>query len=200
MPMKKLAASISVMAASIALSACVSFGSKPPPQLLTVTSGSVLAAGTSISSAGLPTIAVVAPEVPRKLETMRVPVQVNPTTVAYVKDAQWTEAPRSMFQHLLAETIASGGDMFVIGEEQYGISPGRRLTGELVDFGIDAETEEAVVTFDAVISTEDGMGATRQRFTAREPVSNIKAKKIAEPINRAANKVAQDVAAWVKGS
>lgn len=198
--MKPVSTMLSLTVAALALSACVSFGSKPPPQLLTVTADSVLESGKSIRSEGLPTIAVIAPDVPRKLETMRVPVQVDSTTVAYVKDAQWTEAPRSMFQRLLSETIAAGGDIFVIGEEQYGLSPGRRLTGELVDFGIDAETQEAVVTFDAVITTRDGNGALRQRFTTREPVSNISAKRVAKPINSAANKVASDVAAWVKAN
>lgn len=198
--MKPVSTMLSLTVVTLALSACVSFGSKPPPQLLTVTADSVLESGKSIRSEGLPTIAVIAPEVPRKLETMRIPVQVDPTTVAYVKDAQWTEAPRSMFQRLLSETIAAGGDIFVIGEEQYGLSPGRRLTGELVDFGIDAESQEAVVTFDAVITTRDSNGALRQRFTAREPVSSISAKRVAKPINSAANKVASDVAAWVKAN
>jgi cholesterol transport system auxiliary component len=187
-------------ATGLMLSACVSFGSKPPPQLLTISAEHTLPAGQPIRSEGLPALTVMAPEVSRKLATVRIPVQVDPTTVAYVKDAQWTEAPRAMFQRLLSETIAADGAIFVVSAEQYASLPGRRLTGELVDFGIDAQTREAVVTFDAVLGGTEPGTAVRQRFTARVPVDDIKAKKVAAPINAAANKVAADVTAWVKGS
>ena len=137
-------------------------------------------------------------EVPRKLATQRVPVQVNATSVAYVKDAQWTEPPRAMFQRLLSDRIAADGSIFVVSEEQFASLPGRRLTGELVDFGVDAGTKEAVVTFDAILTSDAPGQAVRQRFTARAPVRDISAKRIAAPINQAANKVAEDVAAWVR--
>lgn len=188
------------VALSAMLSACVKFGSKPPPQLLTISSDAVLPSGKTISSEGLPALTVLAPEVPRKLSTLRVPVQVDPTTVAYVKDAQWSESPRTMFQRVLSDRIASDGSVFVVSEEQVASLPGRRLSGVLTDFGIDAQTSEAVVTFDAVMTGDEPGEAKRQRFTARVPVSDIKAKRVAEPINEAANKVAEEVATWVKGS
>ncbi len=188
-------------AVGLMLSACVSFGAKPPPQLLTISADHPLPAGQVIRSEGLPALTVMAPEVPRTLATVRIPVRVDPTTVAYVKDAQWTEAPRAMFQRLLSETIAADGSIFVVSAEQYAALPGRRLTGELVDFGIDAKTREAVVTFDAVMGTGGNAGTVvRQRFSARVPVDDIKAKKVAGPINEAANKVAAQVTEWVKGN
>lgn len=182
------------------LSGCVKFGTKPPQQLLTVSSDAVLQPGQAIRSEGLPALTVLAPEVPRKLATQRVPVQVSPTSVAYVKDAQWTEPPRAMFQRMLSDRIAADGSIFVVSEEQFASLPGRRLTGELVDFGVDAATREAVVTFDAVLTSDTPGLAVRQRFTARAPVRDISAKHIAVPINQAANKVAEDVTAWVKGA
>lgn len=186
------------LALGAALSGCVSFGSKPPPQLLTVRTEAAVAAGRDLRSQGLPAIAVILPEVPRAIATTRVPVQVDATSVAYVKDAQWTEAPRDLFLRLLGETITAGGALFVIDEDQYGLTPQRRLSGSLVEFGVDARTRQAVVTYDAVLTDSASGQALRRRFTAREPVSDIRADRVAQPINRAANQVAQQVADWVK--
>ena len=194
-----LAATGLLLSASLVLSGCVSFGSKPPPQLLTLTADNMVAAGQNVRNEGLPSLEVMMPEVPRKLATPRVPVQVDATSIAYVKKAQWTEAPRDLFGRLLAQTIAADGTVFVIGEDQYGLQPDRRLSGDLLDFGVDARSREAVVTYDAVLTDSKNDLAVRRRFTARVPVSDIRAKKIAEPLNRAANQVAQEVAAWVKG-
>ncbi|MGE4412022.1 MAG: ABC-type transport auxiliary lipoprotein family protein [Sphingobium sp.] len=187
-------------AAALLLSGCVSFGAKPPPQLLTITAENGLAAGKSVRSEGLPGLSVMLPDVPRKLATTRIPVQVDATSVAYVKKAQWTEAPRDMFRNLLSETLTADGAVFVIEEDQYGLRPDRRLSGDLVDFGVDARTREAVVTYDAVLTGSDNGRATRQRFTARVPVPDISAKKVAAPINQAANMVAAEVAAWVSSN
>lgn len=187
------------LTAALALSGCVKFGTKPPQQLLTIASTSAPAPGRTVSSQGIPTVAVFAPDVPRKLDTMRVPVQVNENEVAYVKEAVWTDTPRNMFQRVLADTISADGSVFVIGAEQIGLHPARRLSGELIDFGVDARTKQAVVTFDAIL-TGDAPGAiSRRRFSASVPVSDIKASRVADPISQAANQVAAQVASWVKG-
>lgn len=199
MPMNTVRHLPGLLAAGLLLSGCVSFGSKPPPQLLTITAEKTIPAGQSIRNEGVPTIEVMLPEVPRTLATTRVPVQIDATSVAYVKDAAWTEAPRDMFQTLLSQTIAAEGAVFVIDEDQYGLQASRRLSGDLLDFGVDARTDEAVVTFDAVLTESDSGRAARRRFTARVPISGIKAKRIGAPLNEAANKVAADIAAWVKG-
>lgn len=188
----------SLMAASLTLSGCVSIGAKAPPQLLTISASQAVTAGENISSNGLPPIVIGVPDVPRKLATTRVPVQVDATTVAYVKDAHWTDAPRDMFLRLLSETITTSGAHFVIDDGQYGLPPKQRLTGDLVDFGIDAQSKEAVVTYDATLTEAETGAAQRRRFTARVPASVIKADRVADPINRAANQVAAEVAAWVK--
>lgn len=188
-----------LMVALAALPGCVKFGTKPPAQLLTISAKSSPQAGQSVSSAGLPVLAVFTPDVPRKLDNLRVAVQVDPTSVAYVQKAQWAEAPRQMFRRVLAETIAADGSTYVADGEQSAVLSGRRLSGTLVDFGIDAEAKEAVVTFDATLTSTTPGEAMRQRFTARVPVRKIEADRVAGPISEAANKVASDVAAWVKG-
>ena len=199
MSYRTFTSSLPLALACLALSGCVKLGSKPPPQLLTISADATLPPGQSVSSAGIPTVMVITPEVPRKIDTMRVPVQINATAVAYVKDAQWSDTPRRMFARLLIDTIAAGGDAFVTSGDLYGMPAGARLSGELVDFGVDGTRREAVVTFDAVLAKPDGDQAVRRRFTARVPMEDIEADKVAAPINRAANQVAAEVAAWVKG-
>lgn len=198
MPMNITRNLTGLSAAAILLAGCVSFGSKPPPQLLTITAESTIPAGQNVRNENMPNLEVMLPEVPRKLATTRVPVQVNATSVAYVKDAAWTEAPRDMFQTLLSQTITAAGAVFVIDEDQYGLRADRRLSGDLLDFGVDAQTREAVVTFDAVLTESDSGRAARRRFTARVPVSDISAKRVAAPLNEAANMVAAEIAQWVK--
>ncbi len=187
-----------LLAMSLILGGCVSFGAKPPPQLLTISTGASVPTGQTMNSQGLPGLVVALPDVPRTIATTRVPVQVNETSVAYVKDAQWSEAPRNLFQRLVSETITAGGTVFVIDEEQYGLKPLRRLSGTLLDFGVDARTKEAVVTYDATLTDNSTGQAAKRRFTARVPVNDIKANRVAAPINQAANQVAQQIAEWVK--
>lgn len=189
---------LSAVALSLALGGCVKFGAKPPPQLLTIAATTAPTAGQVMNSTGKPVISVFAPDVPRSLESLRVAVHQDATSIAYVKKAQWAETPRQMFRRVLAETIAADGAVFVAEGEQGVVLGARRLSGTLVEFGLDARTREAVVTFDATMTSATPGEAIRQRFTARVPVRKIEADRVAGPINEAANKVAADVAAWVK--
>lgn len=198
-PHRTAIAILPVLALGLALGGCVKFGTKPPPQLLTISASATPQAGQPMSSAGRQVLSVFAPDVPRALESLRVAVQQDETSIAYVQKAQWAEAPRQMFRRVLSDTIAADGTVFVAGGEQGAVMGARRLSGTLVEFGVDARTREAVVTFDATITSATPGEAMRQRFTARVPVRKIEADRVARPINEAANKVAADVALWVKG-
>ncbi|MEO8722227.1 MAG: ABC-type transport auxiliary lipoprotein family protein [Sphingobium sp.] len=182
----------------IALGGCVSFGAKAPPQLLTLRATQVVASNATLNNQGGPTLTVMPPDAPHKLDTVRVPVQINATSVAYVKDAQWADTPRQLFQKLLSETIAADGKTLVLQPGQYWASPGRRLMGALVEFGVDAGTHQAIVTYDATLTAVEGARILRKRFSATAPAGKITADRVAGPINTAANQVAADVAAWVK--
>jgi cholesterol transport system auxiliary component len=132
------------------------------------------------------------------LDTVRVPVRTSPTSVAYVTKVQWADTPRHLFQKLLSETIAATSNRIVLDPGQYSADAGQRLMGELVDFGLDAASNNAVVTYDAILTGPGGTAIARQRFTASAPVGGkIDAADIGAPLNQAANKVAADVAAWL---
>lgn len=195
--MKQPAGAILAFTATLALTGCVSFGAKPPSQLLTLSAAQSVAPGTLRRGSEAGSLVIADPDAPKLLDTVRVPVQVSPTAVAYVTDAQWSDTPRHLFRKLLSETIAAGSDRIVLEPGQYAADPTQRLTGELVQFGIDAQTNSAVVTFDAIMAGAGGTTIAKQRFSANVPVAKVDALSIGAPLNAAANKVAADVAAWV---
>ena len=180
--------------APLALAGCISFGAEPPPVLFTLTPASPLAAGPQASMGRALVLDV--PSVPEKLATLRVPVQASDTTLAYLKDAQWVEAPAGLFRTLLAETLRARSGRYVLPAGQFPTAPTAILSGSLADFGLDARTMEAVVTFDAVQAAGDGSAPAARRFTARVPVAAAEAGPVAVALNQAANQVAADVAGW----
>lgn len=185
-----------ILLAAVPLSACISFGAKPPPSLLTLNSAAALAPGQTQDSAGANTITILVPAVGQALATQRVPVQASGTSIAYLKDAQWAELPNRLFARLLSDTVTARTGRVVLSTAQSLADPGERLTGELRNFGIDAATSEAVVTYDAVLVRKDG-NVEKRRFEAREPVSAIAPAPAGDGINKAANTVAAQVADWV---
>lgn len=179
------------------LAACISFGAKPPPQLLTLTSAAALPAGTTQSSATSPTITIQVPAVPQALAGARVPVQASETSIAYVAKAQWAEPPARLFARLLSDTIAARTGRVVLSTAQSFSDPGANLSGELRSFGIDAGTSQAVVIFDGSLIRVSGRVVEKRRFEARVPVAAIEANAAAAGLNQAANQVAAQVADWV---
>lgn len=186
------------LAGAATLSACFSLGGKPPPFLLTLDPDAAPAAGTARTAADAATLTILIPTAPQKLRTTRIPVQQDDATVAYVKDAQWVEAPQRLFQRLVSETVAARTSRVVLDEGQYLTAPGEQLAGQLMEFGVDARSNEAVVAYQAMLVSAGGKTVTQRRFEAREPISGkVEAKPVGEALTRAANRVAVDVAGWL---
>lgn len=185
------------VAAALSLGGCITFGAKPPPSLLTLESVSSVPAGETRSSANAQTITIAVPAVSQALATTRVPVQSSNTSLAYVKDAIWVELPARLFARLTADTVAAKTGRVVLSTAQSFSDPGARLSGELRNFGVDAATSEAVVTFDAALIRTNGNVVEKRRFEARVRVDTITAGPVARGINQAANQVAAEVADWV---
>lgn len=181
---------------ALSLSGCISFGAKPPKQLLSLTPTQSAPVGQVRSITAGEAITVMFPTVPAELATNRVPVQASATTVAYVKDAQWVEPPNRLFAALLAETIEARTGHPVLSNRQFSFDPGARVAGQLLRFGVDAASQSAVVTFDAAVAR--GTAIQTRRFEARVPVAQIEAQAVGAAINQAANQVATEVADWLK--
>lgn len=194
----KLKPSLAALAAALLLSGCVSFGGDPPDRLLTLDAAHKVAAGTPRTAGAGRSLIVAEPEAAKMLDTVRVPVQTSPTSVAYVTKVQWADTPRHLFRRLLAETISATTDRIVLDPGQFSGDGGQRLAGELVAFGIDEASHSAIVTYDAMLLTPGGVAIARQRFTASTPVGGkIDSATVGAPLSNAANKVAGEVAAWV---
>lgn len=178
-----------------ALSACISFGAKPPPSLLTLTPATPIAVGQAQSSAAARAIVVADVTTPASLAALRVPVQTTPTEIAYVTDAQWVEPPARLFARLLADTLTAGGTVVLTGVQSVD-SPAGSLRGELRSFGFDATARTAVVTFDATLTRGGGTTVEKRRFEASVPVAAIDAATAGTALNDAANQVAAQVATW----
>jgi cholesterol transport system auxiliary component len=182
------------LAGVLAVGGC-GFGPKVPPVLMRLSSDAALAADARSTATGA-AITVVAPSVGEELRTPRVPVRTGATQVAYLKDAQWVEAPGALFARLLSETIAARTGRVVLDPKQFTFDPGQRLSGTLHTFGIQADTMEAVAVYDAALARGPESVETR-RFEARIPVAAIAPAEAASALNQAANRIAAEVAAWV---
>lgn len=177
------------------LGGCVRFGAKPPASLMTIQSAAKVAPG-SVAEAGQGVVTIIEPDVPKSLMTVRVAVRTGDNAFAYIPKAYWVDSPRNLFRAVLAETVAARNSVLVLDSGQFSASPGKRLTGDLVDFGVDARTRQAVVTFDAALMDKSAVTAKR-RFTATAPVGAITAEGAAPAIQDAANQVAVQVADWL---
>lgn len=190
--------SLLVAAAAVTLSGCIGLGGKTPPFLLTLDADAAPSAGTARTAAEAATLTILIPTAPQKLRTPRIPVQQDDASVTYVKDAQWVEAPNRLFQRLVSETVAAQTSRVVLDEGQYLTAPGEQLAGQLMEFGVDARANEAVVVYQAMLVSAGGKSVTQRRFEVREPITGaVEAKPVGEALTRAANKVAVDVAGWL---
>ena len=200
-PMTRAARLAGIAFASLALAGCISFGSEPPERLLTLSptaaapEGAGAIAGTAAAGQA---IAVMTPEAPAKLDVTRVPVQVSETELAYLQDAFWVEKPARLFRRLLGETLRVRGAGLVLDNDDSPTVATRYLRGTLSEMTYDAPSASVVVRFDAM-RTEPGGAVVSRRFEARESGVAPEAAMVGPALNRAANQVAGEVAAWMTG-
>jgi cholesterol transport system auxiliary component len=177
------------------LGGCLSLGPKAPAQLLTLTPTQQAPAGFATTGNAASALAVLEPGTSQRLAVTRVPVQMNDSSLAYLKDAVWVEKPSRLFQNLVAETIRTKGNRLVVREEDLGARGITTLSGQLLDMGYDVATASVVVRYDGVLQRPDGQVQTR-RFESRVPAA-AEAAAVGPALNQAANQVAGEVADWV---
>lgn len=190
MRLKTIAAAM----ACLALPACFG-GAEVPDYLLTLTPAQTRPAAAPVSAGQGEAITIVEPSVPQALSTTRVPVYISDTAIQYLQDAQWVENPAPLFGRLVGEVVAARTGRVVLDPDQYSHDPGTRLTGQLLKFGLDPATMEAVVVYEAAVTRQSGV--TSNRFEARVPAGEATPAAVAPALNSAANQVAEQVAAWL---
>ena len=198
-PLLRTAGSIALSAALVGCSLGGLLGGGKAPKILYDLTSSVPATGavTRQSAAGN-AVTVRVPIVSKELRTNRVPVQVNAVQVAYVEDLQWVDTPDRMFQNLVSETLRRTTSRVVLDPQQSGLDPGVIVSGQLQQFGFDAQRGVAVVRYDATLATGGGANVQTRTFLAELP-ANGTAATVAPALNAAANRVAIQVAQWIGG-
>jgi cholesterol transport system auxiliary component len=188
---------IGAIALPLLLGACVSLGGgKAPPTLFSLTAANSVPAGASATGKLADAVVIAEPETDRRLAVQRIAVQIDDANVAYLKDAMWVERPARLFSGLLAETLRAKGGRLVFLEGEAAAPGAVRLSGRLLDIGYDAREQAVMVRYDA-IRNKGGEISTR-RF--EHLVSGIapEAKFVGPALNEAANKVAAEVAEWMR--
>ncbi len=183
-------------ALALALAGCGLTGPKPPPTLFTLAPDRPMAPGGGFTGKSADAIVVLDPATDRRLGVQRVAVQVDASNVAYLKKAMWVERPARLFGSLIAEAIRAKGNRLVFAQGDVEGTGRTQLGGRLLDMGYDAASASVVVRYDAVRETPGGAVTTR-RFEASEPVGKADPALVGPALNRAANKVAGEVADWV---
>lgn len=186
-----------LLAAPLLLAGCISIGEDPPPALLTLTPDVAPQAGAGEAGEATTALTVMRPETPGSLSVTRVPVQVDPSTIAYLKDAVWVDRPAKLFQDLLVATIRQRTGRLVLDDVESRSGTATTLRGTLRAFGYDAQSGSVVVTYDAI--RESGGRLETRRFTASVPGVPAEASPVGVALNDAANRVADDVAEWIGG-
>jgi cholesterol transport system auxiliary component len=194
----------SAIALAVSLSGCsigglLGGGGKPPVSLVTLTPEAAEPAQIARSAAAGQAVTIGIPTVPKELSAVRVPVQLGPTDVQYVANLQLIDTPDRLFQGLLEETVRRTTNRVVLDSGQTNLDPGVTVTGQLQRFGYDASTGQVVVTYDGSLSTAGGSRVETRRFTATAPADGT-AATVGPALNRAANQVATQVAAWIGSS
>jgi cholesterol transport system auxiliary component len=184
----------------MSLSACALMGGgpKPPPTLLTLTPSAAAPESVARSANAGETVTIETPVIPRELRSVRVPAQIGPTAVAYIKDLQWVDTPDRLFQNLIAETVLRTTSRVVIDPKQSALDPGLVVSGQLSSFGYEAGQGTVLVRYDAAMTTSGGTRVETRRFEARAPADGT-AATVGPALNDAANQVAAQVAQWIGG-
>ena len=81
------------LAMVVVLPGCVSLGGKAPDMLIMLTPDESAPAGPMAGGQADNAIVVLDPDADRRIDVDRVPVQINASSVAYLKDAVWVERP-----------------------------------------------------------------------------------------------------------
>ena len=193
---RAMAAAACLAGLALTLAGCVSLGAKVPDQLLNLTAASAAPAGASASGTSATALTVMDIHAPQELDVTRVPVRINGSSLAYLKDAQWVEKPSRLFERLLSETIRAKGNRLVVSGTDLEASAATKLSGTLTAMDYDPGQGAVVVRFDAVLLTGEKQIQTK-RFESVIPGVAAEAGAVGDALNRAANDVAAQVADWV---
>lgn len=173
-------------------------GNAPKPDVLyTLTADSAPIAAAAPAQAGR-VIVVTPPALTGAVQTLRVPVEVGDTRLQYLTGAQWVESPGKLLQRVVVDRMTAAG-LTAVGPG-VGNGAGRVIATTIRRFGLDARAPgalRAVARIDAVMTDTDGRLLATRNFDVAEPVADDQPQTVIEGLNRAANRLAGEMAGWV---
>ncbi len=181
------------------LSGCISFGEKPPAQLLSLSSDARISSAETRTAQDSTAISVAVPVTVAALRNQRIAVASGGGAFAYLPKALWTDTPTQLFRTVLAETIEARTGRFVPDSRNASISPDTRLAGTLTAFQLLGGQGKVIVIYDATLAKTGSDTIRTRRFEATAPTASEQPESVTAALNRASNLVAADVAAWVAG-
>jgi cholesterol transport system auxiliary component len=149
--------------------------------------------------AGARTLVVEPPLAAAALRTLRIPVVTSDTSLAWLKDAQWLEAPARQFQGLLLAALGAQPGIAAVDARLHDGAGARRLGGSLDALGVDARTpgrQLATVRFTAVLSGARGTLLGTAAFEASRPVDASDPDSVVRGLSAAAREAAEAAARW----
>lgn len=196
---RSLPTHLALLATVTLLSGCISFGEKPPRQLMSLTSDARVPTDQGKVASDANAVSIALPALPSALRNQRLAVQSG-AAFAYLPKSAWVDTPAHMFRTVLAETIEAKTGRFVPDQRNAAITPDTRLGGTLAAFQLLGGQGKVLVMFDATLAKSGSDQIKTRRFEAIAPVGKEDPASVSAALNIAANAVAGDVAAWVGGS
>lgn len=124
----------------------------------------------------------------------------RPGTRANYEFAYWAELPAKRLTWLLRQRIEASGTVATVAPLTGGIIGDYQLNTRLIDFYHDAATPPGMVLLlieAELVRRDRGVLVGRRIFVFQEPVASYDAAGAAEAMNRAANRVIDEIVAWL---
>lgn len=117
--------------------------------------------------------------------------------LSYLRDAQWADRLPKLFQARLIQTFENASRLGRVGRPGDRVIPDLALNADIRSFGIETETNQAVVEVTVrIISDRTGKVAAARGFAARVPVSSINGPLAAQALDAAMSQVLRDIVRW----
>ena len=204
--MRQLSTRALALTAALAISACGPLvqigGNDKAPAALMMLRATVTPIAGSVAYDRTRAVLVQVPAATGALQTLRLPVITTDTQLAYLTGATWAEQPNRELQRVLADTLEANG-VATLDPRAAPLAPGRSLDGTLVECSLDVRNPGRVavlIRYDAALATNSKGPVALRRFDASEPVVSQSPADVAVALNTAANRLAGDVAGWVKAN
>jgi cholesterol transport system auxiliary component len=181
---------VATFSAALGLSACTS---APQRTIFDLTAPGDLGRGAGLGGRQL---MVNEPTALQALDSERILVR-DGGSLSYLPDGQWSDRLPRLFQVRLIQTFENASSLGRVSRPGDRVTPDFALSADIRNFGIDAQTSQAVVEVTVrIVSDRTGRVAAARAFSARVPVASISGPAAAQALDQAMAQVLRDIVRW----